>query len=151
MDSFYRALITSVQKDPVGLTQSPPFLCILTIFIELLISLFYIKLIKKPARILIWVIVANIISLPIVWFLIPWLLGLIFPGVTPVLLIIICELFAIFFEAYSYISPTKPPCRLKTPSSWAPWWMFPAFFLDWFLAWILFHEQGNPFYNVGDW
>ena len=47
MDSFYRALITSVQKDPVGLTQSPPFLCILAIFIELLVSFFYIKLIKS--------------------------------------------------------------------------------------------------------
>jgi hypothetical protein len=113
MDSFYRALITSVQKDPVGLTQSPPFLCILTIFIELLVSFFYIKLIKKPARILIWVIVANIISLPIVWFLIPWLLGLIFPGVTPVLLIIICELFAIFFEAYFLYITNKTSLPFK--------------------------------------
>jgi hypothetical protein len=53
MDSFYRTFTTSVNKDLVGFTQSLPFLCILTIFIELLVSFIYIKKIKKPARILV--------------------------------------------------------------------------------------------------
>jgi hypothetical protein len=97
-----RTIITSVKKDPVGLTQSLPFLCILTLFIELLVCFIYIKITKKPARILVWVIVANIITLPIVWYLIPWLISLVLPstGLTTALQIIISELFVVIFEGY---------------------------------------------------
>jgi len=66
---------------------------LITIVIELLISLFFLLLNKKPLSILKWVFLSNLISLPIVWYLFPLV------NVTYMVQLILSEIFAILFES----------------------------------------------------
>lgn len=66
----------------------------ITIILELLVSLILLSVRKLPKKILAYILLANIISLPIVWFLFP-LVKL------PLLAIIVMsEIFAVLFETY---------------------------------------------------
>lgn len=63
-----------------------------TLVVELLVAVLYLSLLKLPRALLIWVLVANLITLPIVWFL---LATVPLPAV-----LVICgyELFAVVVE-----------------------------------------------------
>jgi hypothetical protein len=66
----------------------------ITIILELLVSLIFLSVRKLPKKILAYILLANIISLPIVWFLFP-LVKL------PILaIIVVSEIFAVLFETY---------------------------------------------------
>lgn len=65
---------------------------IITLVIELIVAFIFILVTKLPKRILISFLIANLISLPIVWFIFP-LIGAI------VLVIALSEIFAVIFEA----------------------------------------------------
>ena len=69
---------------------------IITLILELLVALIYLFSTKISKKILFYVLIANIISLPIVWFLFPSIkiMPLVF------LIFIISEIFAVVFEAY---------------------------------------------------
>ena len=67
---------------------------LITIILELLTSLIFILLYKLTKKILLYVLIVNMVSLPLVWFLFP-LLKLSAPTV-----VIISEIFAVLFEAY---------------------------------------------------
>ena len=66
----------------------------ITIILELLVSLIFVSIKKLPKRILANVLLVNMITLPIVWFLFPLL------GFSGVVVIILSEIFAFLFEAY---------------------------------------------------
>ncbi len=65
---------------------------LLTLALELMVAFVYLKLSKKPAFILLYVILINLITLPLVWFLFPLFLNV---GVA----IVAGELFAFVTEA----------------------------------------------------
>jgi len=65
---------------------------IITIILELLVSLIFVVITKIPKKILVYVLLANMITLPIVWFLFPLF------QLSIVAIIIISEIFAILFE-----------------------------------------------------
>lgn len=65
----------------------------LTLILELLVALIYVSNTKISKKVLISVLVANMISLPIVWFVFP-LLKII------LLIILLGEIFAFVFESY---------------------------------------------------
>ena len=65
---------------------------VLTIVLELLVALIFIKLTKRNSSILIYLFLANLITLPLVWFVFTLLPNLIIG-------IVIGELFAFVFEA----------------------------------------------------
>ena len=69
---------------------------IITLILELLVALIYLSSTKISKKVLLYVLIANIISLPIVWFLFPsiQIMPLVF------LIFIISEIFAVIFEAY---------------------------------------------------
>ena len=67
---------------------------LITILLELLVSLFFISLCKLPKKILSYVLFANIISLPIVWFLFPLF------KLYALTIIVASEIFAVLFESY---------------------------------------------------
>lgn len=48
---------------------------LLTLALEIMVAFVYLKLARKPLKILIYVILANLITLPIVWFVFPILLN----------------------------------------------------------------------------
>jgi hypothetical protein len=66
---------------------------IITLVIELFTAFIFIKIAKLPKRILVSVLIANLISLPIVWFVFPLLLNIL-------LVMLLSEIFAVVFEAY---------------------------------------------------
>ncbi len=66
---------------------------ILTLVIELIVAAIYVAIRKISKRILIWVFVANILSLPLVWFLFPFL------QLDAITTILLAEIFAVVFEA----------------------------------------------------
>ncbi len=65
----------------------------ITLVLELLVALIYLSIKKLSKKILVSVFIANIISLPIVWFIFPSI-GNIF------LVILLSEIFAVVFEKY---------------------------------------------------
>jgi hypothetical protein len=69
---------------------------IITLILELLVALIYLSITKISKRILLYVLIANVISLPIVWFLFPSIkiTSLVF------LMFVLSEIFAVVFEAY---------------------------------------------------
>jgi len=75
---------------------------IITLAVELLFTLAFFRKTKVKKKILLYVFIANLISLPIVWFLFP-LLGI------EIWVILLAEAFAIVFEAYfiEWISKKK--------------------------------------------
>jgi len=88
--SFTKTFITTTSG------QLLPFAgaLILTIILELLASLIFVSIRKLPKKILAYVLLANIISLPIVWFLFPLIK---FPAIG---IIVVSEIFAILFESW---------------------------------------------------
>ncbi|MGM5487791.1 MAG: hypothetical protein ACQESG_02490 [Nanobdellota archaeon] len=69
------------------------FALAITLILELGVALLIIKLLKGSLRVVMWVGVANVITLPIVWF--------VFPLIKPAgLALLLAELFAFVFEAY---------------------------------------------------
>jgi hypothetical protein len=64
-----------------------------TLFLELLTAAVFVFVTKSRWRLLIYVAAANIISLPVVWFLFPAL------ALSLMLILILAELFAVLFEA----------------------------------------------------
>lgn len=67
---------------------------LVTIILELLVSLIYISMCKLPKKILAYILLANIISLPIVWFIFPLV------RLPSLAIIVMSEVFAILFETY---------------------------------------------------
>jgi hypothetical protein len=65
---------------------------LLTLVLELLVAFIYLKLARKPLRILLFVIIGNLITLPFVWFL--------FPLVMDAWAILAGEIFAFITEAF---------------------------------------------------
>ena len=65
---------------------------LLTLALELMVAFVYLKLAKKPAKILLYVILGNLITLPVVWFLFPLFLNV--GGA-----LVVGELFAFITEA----------------------------------------------------
>jgi hypothetical protein len=89
----------------------------LTIPVEIIVALIYLWIIKGKKSFLVWVILVNIFSLPIVWFVLPliWVtLANIFslPLIQTISFYIIAETFAIVFEA---ILLALAGYRLKIP------------------------------------
>jgi len=82
-----------VEKETPGLF-SPVFLGALaiTIILELMVAAVFVLRTKISKNILIYVVIANLISLPIVWFAFP-LLG------SSILVVLVSEIFAVIFEA----------------------------------------------------
>ena len=80
---------------------------LITIILELLVSLIFVSVRKLPKKVLAYVLLANIISLPIVWFLFP-LIKLSIPTI-----IVISEIFAVLFESYFIYFLGKPILSLK--------------------------------------
>jgi hypothetical protein len=78
--------------NPVQLFAFFPAL-ILTLVIELMVATIYLTVRKIPKRIIIWVFVANMVSLPFVWFLFPLL------QLDALATILLAEIFAVVFEA----------------------------------------------------
>ncbi len=66
---------------------------LVTLFLELLVALIYFLITKKSMKILISVLIANSISLPIVWFVFPLF------KIDTLLIILLAEIFALVFEA----------------------------------------------------
>jgi hypothetical protein len=72
-----------------------------SIIIELLVALIFLSILKLPKKILLWVLIANIITLPLVWFFFPLFGGIYWP-------MIIAEIFAFIFEAlFIYFASKK--------------------------------------------
>jgi len=69
------------------------FALILTLVLELIVALIFLSVAKISKKILFSVLVANVISLPIVWFVFPLL------KIIPIA-ILLGEIFAFVFEAY---------------------------------------------------
>ncbi len=70
-----------------------PIALFVTLVIELAVALIYLSVRKLPRRILLWVVVANLVSLPIVWFVIPLF------GLDPLPTTALSELFAVVLDA----------------------------------------------------
>lgn len=79
----------------------------ITIILELLVSLIFLSVRKLPKKILIYVLLANIISLPVVWFLFPLM------RLPSLVVIVISEIFAVLFETYFIYLLNKQIISLK--------------------------------------
>lgn len=79
----------------------------ITIILELLTSFIFIFSRKLSKKILVYVVIANILSLPIVWFLFP-LMKLQLPRI-----IVLSEIFAVLFETYFIYLPNKQIISFK--------------------------------------
>ncbi len=79
---------------------------IITLFIELLITVILRKAFKAPKSIIALVAIANIITLPIVWFVFPLLQ-------IPLLVFALSELFAVLFEGLFFYFGTKKQISLQ--------------------------------------
>ncbi|MBI5066430.1 hypothetical protein HZA97_09430 [Candidatus Woesearchaeota archaeon] len=88
--------------------ETPYFLnaLILTVVLELLTALIYLSRAKISKKVLASVFVANIISLPIVWFVFPILQN-------PFLILVLSEIFAVVFEMYFIHVLNKRSITLK--------------------------------------
>ena len=64
----------------------------LTLLAELVVAAVYVRVTRKPRSLLAWVFLANIISLPVVWFLFPLL------ALSSTVITVLSELFAVAFE-----------------------------------------------------
>ncbi|MFC2100787.1 hypothetical protein ACFLRZ_03050, partial [Bacteroidota bacterium] len=83
------------------ISSSAPF----PVFIELIIGLFFLLIAKKPLSILIFVLLANLISIPLLWYLFPMLFHYIY--------IIIGEIVVFVFESYFIYIFCKENLSLK--------------------------------------
>lgn len=84
---------------------------IITIALELLVALTYLFSLRISKKLLTWVLVANLISLPIVWFIFPLIkIGNL---IYPIHIIILSEIFAIIFETYFVYFVSKKQIMLR--------------------------------------
>jgi hypothetical protein len=86
----------AIAEAPSGVERHPVLLFLIalpiTLALELLFGFVFLLLAKLPKKILIYLFIANLISLPIVWF--------VFPLMGNILIVVIAsELFAVVFEA----------------------------------------------------
>ena len=89
-----------IQSDLVR-SIKPFFIALaLTLILELAVALVFLSIAKIPKHVLVSVLIANIISLPIVWFVFPLL------NIIP-LAILLGEIFAFVFESYFIYSLNK--------------------------------------------
>jgi hypothetical protein len=79
---------------------------IITLILETLTALIFVSIAKIPKKILLSVLFANLISLPIVWFVFPMFIKL-------PLTIVLGEIFAFIFEAYFIFLLNKKLITLK--------------------------------------
>ncbi|KKQ90259.1 MAG: hypothetical protein UT11_C0010G0021 [Berkelbacteria bacterium GW2011_GWA2_38_9] len=89
-DYDYNPMFGNQAKSKLGIFYGALFL---TLVIELLTGLIFLKTKKKPLIILIYLALANFISLPTLWFLFPLL-----PISSHNLIILLGELFVVIFE-----------------------------------------------------
>ena len=96
IDAMYNQQNISAPNKVPPVTPSLMFVKVLflTMILELLAALVFVSRVKVSKKILVYVFLANIITLPIVWFLFP-LISLPF-GIS----IVISEIFAVLFESY---------------------------------------------------
>ena len=97
MISFFTGFVSAdlIPTSPLNNNLINFFIALtITLTLELLIALVYSSAKKIPKKILLYVAIANLISLPIVWFTFPLLTNLEF------LAILIVEGFAFIFEAF---------------------------------------------------
>ena len=82
---------------------------IITMLLELLVAIIYLSATKTSKGVLVSVLIGNIISLPMVWFLFPLMSTIIsaFP------IFVLSELFAVVFEAYLIHYMNKQIISLK--------------------------------------
>jgi len=80
-----------------NITQSFIISLIITLILELVVAWLYVTRTKKSKRILIFVVLGSIISLPVVWFS-SFMLPAFINNLAIVLIVV--ELFAVFFEAW---------------------------------------------------
>lgn len=66
----------------------------LTVFIETIAAVVYLRLMKIKLRMLVWVVLANFFSLSVIWFLFARMIETV-----EVMFILIAEIFAVVFEA----------------------------------------------------
>jgi len=79
--------------EEVGPGRSPLWPGVATLVVETMLAALYLRLFRLPARVLVSVIVANIISLPVVWLVFPQLM------LPAALIIALSASFAWLFEA----------------------------------------------------
>ena len=79
---------------------------LLTLILELLVAFVLLSVRKEPRNVMIGVLVANIISLPIVWLVFPYL------SLHFLLVILFSEIFAVLFEGYFIYLFTKKTLAL---------------------------------------
>jgi len=68
----------------------------ITIILELLVALIFVSIKNIPKKLLVFVLLANVITLPMVWFLFPLI------NATGPIVIILSEVFAVSFEAFFF-------------------------------------------------
>lgn len=79
---------------------------VLTLILELLVAFVFVSVKKEPRSILVGVLVANMVSLPIVWLVFPYL------PLHFLLVILFSEIFAVLFEGYFIFLFTKKTLAL---------------------------------------
>lgn len=79
---------------------------IITLFLELVVALIFLSIAKIRKKLLLSVLLVNVISLPIVWFIFPFIGNII-------LVILLAEIFAFVFEAYFIYYLNKKDISLK--------------------------------------
>lgn len=99
-------------KDPKGEANNNSidtfvWAAIATIILEIIVALIFLQVTKKPKKILLFVLIGNVISLPIVWFVFPLLIW-------ASAVIIIAEIFAVVFEAYFIFLLNNKSITLKS-------------------------------------
>ncbi len=116
-DSFNANFNVQVTENALMVEDVTPFLSsggvpyftralILTIIFEMLTAFIYLSITKISKKVLVSVFVANVISLPVVWFVFPILQN-------PFLILVFSEIFAVVFEAYFIRSLNKKLITLK--------------------------------------
>jgi len=114
-DSHYKAelfsdgsaKISEISETTPVLSSDPIFSFSITIILELLVSLIFLSARKLPKKILVYVLLANIISLPIIWFLFPLM------RLSSLVVGVISEIFAVLFETYFIYLLNKQIISLK--------------------------------------
>lgn len=96
------------ERTSTALERLPFFLValVLTLVIEVLAALLFLLVTKRPKSVLTSVVKANLISLPVVWFIFPLLKVFL-------LVVVLSEIFAVVFEGYFIHLLNKTVLSLK--------------------------------------
>lgn len=71
---------------------------VITLILELIVAFVFLLVAKKPRRVLKNILIANLISLPIVW-LVPYIFPVLVSSSFAVLYVLVSEIFVVIFEA----------------------------------------------------